>query len=195
MNDLALLRRTIRRQRRQLTRQQQQAAGLAVMQRVIRHPSLKCWRRIGLYHAAFGEIPTRPLLIQLHRLGKQLYLPVIVGRQSRLYWQSIHPTARLGQHRLGMRQPMVNRAQSIAQLDVVLMPLVMFDAQGQRVGMGGGFYDRTLQHAPVRPWRIGLAYDFQRTQHLLVPQPWDQGLDQVITPNRCYRFKRQSALR
>jgi 5-formyltetrahydrofolate cyclo-ligase len=75
-------------------------------------------------------------------------------------------------------------------LDLVLTPLVAFDAQGHRLGMGGGFYDRSfaylLRHSRwLRPRLIGLAYDFQR-QTRLPHQPWDVPLHAIATDHRLY---------
>ncbi len=79
----------------------------------------------------------------------------------------------------------------MSQLDIIFTPLVAFDATGQRLGMGGGFYDRTLQdweiaYAQQRgPYPIGLAHDCQRVDVLPV-QDWDVPLPEIITPSTHY---------
>ena len=77
-------------------------------------------------------------------------------------------------------------------LDLVLVPLVGFDDQGTRLGMGGGFYDRSFATRLFRRyWRkprlIGVAYELQRVAHL-DRQPWDVALDGVVTEQRLYLF-------
>ena len=74
--------------------------------------------------------------------------------------------------------------------DCLLMPLVGFDAKGNRLGMGGGFYDRTLAplqrlcDGPPRPLLIGVAHDCQQVPVLPI-EPWDIPLDVIITPTQC----------
>ncbi len=71
------------------------------------------------------------------------------------------------------------------------MPLVAFDSQGQRLGMGGGFYDRTLAQTDLMkksPLRIGLAHDCQYLDYLPV-EPWDLPLAWVLTPKHTYQFR------
>jgi 5-formyltetrahydrofolate cyclo-ligase len=102
---------------------------------------------------------------------------------ERWHWQR----SRLARHRLGMLEPKHQRGYAVTQLDLLILPLVAVDARGLRLGMGGGFYDRTLAHAPHRPNRMGLAYDFQCVPHLHT-HAWDQALDCVLTPSGIRRF-------
>jgi 5-formyltetrahydrofolate cyclo-ligase len=76
------------------------------------------------------------------------------------------------------------------ELDLILLPLVAFDESGQRLGMGGGFFDRSLAFLAWRQhWRkphlIGLAYDFQKVA-ALPREPWDVPLDAVVTDQNVY---------
>lgn len=70
------------------------------------------------------------------------------------------------------------------------MPLLACDHSGTRIGMGGGFYDRTLASAPGLPFRLGLAHDFQLLSQSLKREKWDQPLDALITPTVFLAFKR-----
>ncbi len=91
------------------------------------------------------------------------------------------PDTRHGAHRA--------RRQATWTLDVILLPLVGFDDDGQRIGMGGGFYDRTLaftQRPGPRPRLIGLAHDCQRVTRLPVA-PWDVPLDAIVSDRRILR--------
>ena len=195
LDDIQFLRRQIRQRRRKLSRFARAQAGMHVAQRAIKFAPLRHAQHIGFYLAAFGEVPTLALMKRLQTMGKILYLPSIVGQSKQLCWQRIRlplNLQRMARHRLGMRQAMCSRAKSITHLDCVVMPLVLFDEHGQRVGMGGGFYDQTVANAPYRPYRIGLAYDFQKTAFILEQQHWDQPVHAIITPTRLYMFKKMS---
>ena len=75
-------------------------------------------------------------------------------------------------------------------LDVALVPLLGFDDHGQRLGMGGGFYDRYFSSAEQRPWIVGIAYDIQRLEKSLPSEPWDVMLDAVVTETGSHVFDR-----
>jgi 5-formyltetrahydrofolate cyclo-ligase len=103
------------------------------------------------------------------------------------------PGMRMALNRFSIAEPALPRAELLAAecLDLIIMPLVGFDAGGNRLGMGGGFYDRTLaflQHRGRwrRPLLFGLAYEFQRVDGLQ-PRCWDVPLDGVIT-DRYLRY-------
>jgi 5-formyltetrahydrofolate cyclo-ligase len=102
------------------------------------------------------------------------------------------PKQKLIKNRYGILEPPINnqRLTPTWSLDLVLMPLVAFDAKGNRLGMGAGFYDRTfdVHNHPYRPKPklLGLAYDFQETSGLK-PEPWDVPLDYIVTPSRIIK--------
>ena len=75
----------------------------------------------------------------------------------------------------------------VNQLDIIFTPLVAFDSQGNRMGMGGGYYDRTLAHWQTNqtPYPIGLAHNCQLVEQLPV-QAWDIPLAQIITPDKIF---------
>jgi 5-formyltetrahydrofolate cyclo-ligase len=191
--DPTQLRRQVRQARRQLTRFALAQAQTAICRQVFALKQIQSARHIGIYLDAFGEVPTHSLILELFKRHKQVYIPRICPMNQHLGWQRIslqqYVNRRFAVHHLGMQQAMQHRAQPYSRLDSVLMPLVVFDLAGQRIGMGGGFYDRTLS-SDRSVQRIGLAYPFQCSPQRLQQQPWDQRLDVVCTPQRSYRFKR-----
>ena len=154
--------------------------------------------RIGLYYDGFGELPTQPILDWCQRLGYLPYLPVVgsFGRTSngledkRLRFVPIYHAKLLNVptriHSLGMKQNHHRRLLWARELDVIICPLVAVDSNGNRMGMGGGFYDTTLaksyQSGAKKPLKIGWCYDFQVVEQL-VRQHWDVPLDGLITPS------------
>lgn len=192
--EISHLRKKIRKIRRQFNRYTLQQAQQHTLFKVLQQPEIKHKHHIGIYLDAFGEIPTQALMFELFKRKKSVYLPLICNMTQQLKWQKISlqqwRSQRFALHRLGMKQAMHTRGKNITRLDTVIMPLVLFDLKGNRVGMGGGFYDRTLAYAPHNPKRIGLAHDFQAVSHFLSIQPWDQALDMVITPTQTLHFRR-----
>ncbi len=189
--DLSALRKQLRQKRRQLPIRLQQQAGKRIAQQLVQCTQFKYSQKIGLYLSAFGEVPTQWIMQQCFKHHKQVYLPQIRNIDQKLVWVKISQqqlkNKRMAAHRLGMQEPR-QRGIDINQLNLVMMPLLMFDLKGNRVGMGGGYYDRTLWKKN-RPFRLGLAYEFQQVDGLIT-QPWDQPLDAVLTPQHFYQFKR-----
>ena len=179
------LRKKLRQHRKSLSTTQLRQAERAILSHCHHAPVFQAAQRIGLYLQSFNEISTTQLMMLLSGRGKQLYLPRILSCTQTLTWVRVSLAQlyqrRFARHVLGMREPYHQRGLPVDRLDVLLMPLVGVDRQGYRMGMGGGFYDRTLALAPCKPFRIGLAHDFQQVPDTF-PEPWDQRLDAVLSP-------------
>ncbi|GAM31589.1 5-formyltetrahydrofolate cyclo-ligase family protein [Acinetobacter calcoaceticus] len=151
-------------------------------------------KKIGLYLHAFGEIHTDLLIKLCFQKNKQVYLPMICSMNQNLVWVKIsknqYLNRRFSHHPLGMKEPMATRGKHVSKLDLLLMPLLACDQYGTRIGMGGGYYDRTLASAKHKPYRLGVAHQFQFIKHNLKRQSWDQPLDALLTPQHIYYFKR-----
>ncbi len=153
---------------------------------------LRC-RSLAVYLAADGEIDPAPLVERVRRAGMRVFLPVLRPRPSRALWFTEYPPGTLlRRNRFGIPEPDIRRQRSVPPwgLDLVLMPLVAFDPQYNRLGMGGGFYDRTLasllrRRYWHRPRLIGLAHELQRVP-ALTAAGWDVPLDAVITEQGFY---------
>ena len=183
----------MRRQRLQLPAVQQRQHALLVCKNLSRlHPFQKA-RRIALYLAANGELDPTPIAKLCRRTHRQLYLPVLHPfRHGRLFFCAWQEHALLQPNRFGILEPCCrgNRRKPLRSLDLILVPLVAFDASAQRIGMGGGFYDRTLGEARgescwKRPYLIGIAHEMQKVA-TITPQPWDVQLDAVVTEAGVY---------
>lgn len=179
------LRKQMREQRRALTPGAQRQAARQLARHLAAHPALRYAQRIACYLPADGEIDPGALFRQPQWRHRNVFLPILdpLGRGNLLFahWR---PDMRLVPNRYKIDEPaMPRRATPIWTLDVILLPLVAFDDIGNRLGMGGGFYDRTLArlaHRPRRPALIGVAHHFQRVAQLDVAD-WDVPLDAVIT--------------
>ncbi len=180
----------LRQSRRALTRPQQSHAARMLTKNLKRNPCLLRATRIAGYLASDGEIDPAGFLAWCHkRAGKQIYLPVIqspcIGTARPMLFQRYYPgISRLRRNRLGILEPVFVQSETINPLllDVVLTPLVGFDRSGHRLGMGGGFYDKTFQRQTWhyhRPALLGLAHAVQEAP--ISNQTWDIPLDMVIT--------------
>ena len=186
-------RRHFTRQRRSLSEsKRRQLANSASLHLIKLQQRLPPRARIGLYYDGFGELPTQPLLAWCQRLGYLPYLPVVgsLGNDDkRLRFVPIYQSKLINiptrTHSLGMKQNHHRRLLWAAELDVIICPLTAVDKNGNRMGMGGGFYDTTLgksyQSGAKKPLKIGWCYDFQVVEKL-ESQPWDVPLDRLITP-------------
>lgn len=188
MQNHPISRKTFTKMRRQLTKQQREyTAFCASLQLVKLHGLLPKHAKIGLYLDDFGELPTAPLIWFCRRFGYTPFLPITKTGKP-LTFAPMHDLTHtpLKRHQLGMLEPVSRHIIPAHQLDAIFCPLVAVDRQGVRLGMGGGFYDRTLAMAP-NTLAIGWCYDFQFVD-TLPKADWDQAVDLIITDKRLLRF-------
>jgi 5-formyltetrahydrofolate cyclo-ligase len=192
---VASLRRELRARRRSLSPSTQRQHAQRVAARILSLPGIARARRIALYVAADGELDPTPIRKRLARAGLHWYLPVITScSPPRLAFHADRTPRRRRPNAFGIPEPPHRRqaAVKLLALDVVLLPLVGFDAHCQRIGMGLGFYDRRFgdirsrAHWHRRPRLIGLAHECQRLESVHA-KPWDVALDAVITEAGLYR--------
>ena len=192
------LRRCHRSVRRRLSAGQQWLHAEAVRRFFLASPLAWRSRRIAAYLGVDGEVNLRPLLDSLQRMGKLLALPVVerssleLGERegvtprrssNRMSFFAHRLEAPLTRNRFGIEEPAPGAPWiNTRALDLVLAPLVAFDDQGNRLGMGGGFYDRHFGALPerLRPLLVGVAHEVQRAD-ALPAAPWDVPLDGILT--------------
>lgn len=197
----ASLRHALRQRRRTLTFAARQQAAIGMRHLLLSLNIMKRARRIALYLPDDGELDPIVLLTAFEARGIDVYVPVLKPAVTHSLWfVRLRPDTRLVRNRYGLLEPMLPRHASRADrcapwaIDVVLMPLVGFDANGARLGMGGGFYDRTFawtrknsgtgKAIGKRPRLIGVAHDVQEVD-CLPTETWDVPLDLIVTGTRC----------
>lgn len=193
--DKSDLRQNLRARRRALSADEQCLAARRLAVNLAGTRLFLTGRRVACYLPNDGEIDTRPVIEHVRRLRKILYLPVLSRlSHDRLWFAEAGPKTKLVSNRFGIPEPVVKASELVRaqELDLILMPLVGFDDKGNRLGMGGGFYDRSLEFLRHRNhWRkphlLGIAYDFQRVNGL-APDPWDIPLAGVITDQAVYLY-------
>ena len=187
------LRRMLRKARRALTPSEQRQAALGVYRQLAQHPLFRRAKHISLYLPTDGEIDPRLLLRAAQRRGKATYLPVLSAwPRTKMVFQRVRPGEKLLPNRFRILEPRVNisRQRKVWALDLVLLPLVGFDDAGGRLGMGGGFYDRSLAYLARRQcWRkptlLGLAHECQKVERL-VQASWDVPLAGTVSDKGWY---------
>ncbi len=192
------LRRRIKTQRRQLTSseriQRSKRIAAALRGAGIGHAG----QRIALYSPMGGEVLLDDVVRRLRELKCELFLPRIVSwRSRRMRFVRWDVDTRLRRHRFGMLEPVNGATTPAIKLDLVLVPAVAIDDSGMRLGMGGGFYDRSFAHRRRALWRrprlIALVYDFQRVAEI-PHQSLDVPVDAVVSESGVRWFGRRKEL-
>lgn len=194
MPELAQIRETLRARRRALPLNEQQRTALALQQHFSGHALFRHSRHIAFYLPMHGEADPGLLLQEALQHGIHCYLPRL--HQQSLQFFRYREGDALQANRFGIAEPVADPGSSIAPqaLDLVLMPLVAFDDAGTRLGMGGGYYDRSFAFrreagSLPKPSLIGVAYAFQETARLK-RAAWDVPLDGVLTEQGLRLFSR-----
>lgn len=183
------LRRECRARRRALPPEHRRAAAEAAARALVASRLLRRGARVAVYLPADAELDPGPIVAAARARGCRVYVPVIVdARRARMRFGPIDAPRRAWRlNRYGHAEPgrLPSLLRSAVDLDLVLVPLVAFDAAGHRLGMGGGYYDRAFAFLRRRVhWRrprlVGLAYECQRVP-ALPAMPWDVPLWGVLT--------------
>ena len=143
---------------------------------------------VAAFYSFQNEPNTRKLIEYMWSKEKAVFLPIT--HEGSLKFFNYHPDSQLIKNRFGIYEPDTNQNEQIQiqSLDVILVPLVAFDRACNRIGMGSGFYDKALSKLDASLSQtnlIGLAYDFQKVEHI-ESNKWDIPLDCVVTEKKVY---------
>jgi 5-formyltetrahydrofolate cyclo-ligase len=184
------LRKKLRLQRSQLNRTQQTTASAQITAKLSGHPLFLASHTIATYMPINREIDPTKLIQKAWQAHKACYLPILQGKQ--LIFAAYQANTDLKKNHFNILEPIDSSCALIAPeaLDLVLVPLVGFTVQGQRLGMGAGFYDRSFafllkQPRPARPFLLGLAYEWQKIT-AFNQEHWDVPLNAILTEERLY---------
>ena len=171
--------------RRSVTPGEREHAARLVAANVQRFLKPMAGWRVAAYAALASELDSAPLLELLLRRDCEVFLPRIDRPRSARGMRFIPMQGALRRNRLGIDEPQGVRSIGARWLDLVLLPLVGFDARGVRLGTGGGFYDRAFAFRRFRsgwhaPRLVGVGYAFQQVSHIDAAAH-DVLMDAVIT--------------
>ncbi len=187
------LRQRMKKQRKQLSVSQQQHLSEKMVMLLSSSSFYQAARNIALYLPINGEADPCQLFHHNRDISKKFYLPVLSScAEQPLDFIQWHEKTQFKTNIYGISEPIYQAEESIlvTQLDLVIMPLLAFDPKGNRLGMGGGYYDRSFsfkrqtqhRHSPLL---VAYAYGFQM-QTQLVTQAWDIPVDAYVTENQFH---------
>lgn len=140
---------------------------------------------IALYQAFDGEVRLDAFAQYAHQKGIRLVYPKIIKNQA-LVWYQAHSWSI---HQFGILEP-IGPQVDLFEIDLILAPLVAFDQSGHRLGMGGGYYDRTLSQKTWQGIFMGVAFDLQCVP-VLDQEKWDYALDAIATESSIQWFSKK----
>ena len=183
------LRQKTRLLRQALTEEQRLKFDIELAQQFLKFAVEKTFHKTALYIQQDGELGTVHLIENLLAMNCMLYLPKLFeDGGNQLHFVRYDQNSRMANNRFGIPEPVSNERIPIDELELIFMPLTAFDLMGNRLGMGGGYYDRTLAKLSNKnTLLIGLAYDFQQIPACPVDN-FDQPLEMVLTPSRAIDF-------
>ena len=186
------LREYLKLKRKHLSRKESEDMSHAIYQRITRSKWIREYSNIGIYYPVNGEVNTLQLINFMWSTGQQVFLPII--DKKNLLFGKINVESKLKKNRFGIPEPSIKKSAQMSAnlLDMIFVPLVGFDSNGFRIGMGSGYYDLTFEKRlsikdAKDPFLVGLAYEFQKQEYLNL-QPWDVPLDMVVTELNTYKF-------
>ncbi len=167
-----------------MTARERERASRRIAERFLNSRYFMGSETIGCYVSTWDEVDTSAIIERAWRAKKRIFLPLTVAPRCLRFRETL-PETELAMNRLGLWEPVSGTSIDASRLDVVVTPLVAFDRQRNRIGMGGGYFDRTFaflgdrQHW-LRPKLIGVAFECQKVRNI-VPNPWDVPVFRVYT--------------
>ena len=168
-SDKILLRRQLRQQRRALTDRQRRDEEAATVGRLLELRTERAAMSLGSYMALGGELDLEQLHAGIWSAGQAVWLPRVVGdpEAGRMVWSAVRSADELAVGALGIAEPdPALPCKDLPPIELLLVPGLAFTVSGQRLGQGGGFYDRLLHRLPSTCLTVGIGFALQRRDSL-----------------------------
>ena len=184
---IASARNAARSARRALTPDYRATASRTISDRILRMHEFKACESLACYLPMPDEVDATAVIDRAWRMHKHVYAPVI-DRDGTMVFSELTPETRLRRNWYGLWEPESGSQIQPQKLDLVVTPVVAFDENRHRIGMGSAYFDRCfafLKHKTfwLRPKLVGVAFDCQQVEKIK-PNPWDIPLYKVITEHR-----------
>lgn len=158
-------------------------ASSDISQKIITSKYFKDANNIGCYLSTEYEVSTDIIISSAHKTKKNLYVPKIKQGHA-MDFVKMTLNSSMVKNRYGIHEPLSKDIIDANKLDIVLVPIVAFDAKKNRIGMGGGFYDRKFKYIKNTkkkyPLLIGVAFECQKVKKIK-PESWDVKLSAIVT--------------
>jgi len=177
-----------RSRRNELSKDKKRKASIIISDAVINSNYFNEAKNIGCYMSSDSEVETWLINSEIWKRGKNLFLPKIRSGKKMSFIKTT-PNDKFLNNEYGIKEPISNIIIDSNFLDLVIVPLVAFDHNGNRIGMGGGYYDREFYYLkqrnnPLKPFLIGIAFDCQKFKRI-EKDSWDVNLSNVFTESGC----------
>lgn len=181
------LRQTMLRARRAIPQEHVRALSLSIKRRLESQPEFIRAHAIAAYAAKPDEVQTSSLIDDALAGGKRVVLPVVDPAAGDLRFFEVRSRAELSPGRFGVLEPAAQGVPvPLSETDAVVVPLVAWDEEGERIGYGKGYFDRALA-SRARSVAIGLGFESQMLARIPADES-DVPLDMVVTEKRVVRF-------
>lgn len=185
----AELRKEIKMKRRALTADEVCTASAVISDKLWDVPSFLGANTVMVYISSFNEVSTATVTEKLLSLGKRVIVPISDTETETLILSYIEDMSSLSAGAYGILEPQHIRTAQPSDIDCILVPGIVFDKNGNRMGFGKGYYDKLL--AQTSAVKIGLCYDFQLMQDIAV-EAHDVPMDIIITEKQILEFDRST---
>ena len=170
--------------RRSMSFDERRVASKIINHKVISSREFHAARSVGCYLPMHDEVDPSEIIARAWRANKRVFCPVM-GKRGNMVYRFLGKDTTLLRNSFGLWEPFDSEIVSARQLDLVVTPLVAFDKNNNRIGMGGGYFDRCfsfLRHRKIwiRPKLVGVAFQCQEVEKI-TPNRWDIRLYRIIT--------------
>ena len=178
------IRTACKKDRARISPQERQQASEEIAKKIVSSELFSTAANIAIYIPMKSEVDTWTLIERAWQLKKRIFAP-ITQKTSTLQFRQFDADSKFSTDNLGLSEPVAGDFIAAEKLDLVFTPVVAFDSQNNRIGMGGGYYDRTFSFLKKnsdidKPVLVGIAFERQRVEKI-APNPWDIRLFSIFT--------------
>jgi 5-formyltetrahydrofolate cyclo-ligase len=184
----AYYRNLIKEKRGQIDLKHKKNMDSSIFQKIISSDIYKISRNIFIYVSFGMETDTHDIIEYSLKQGKSIYVPKVISRKEGMIALKISNLFDLKPNKIGILEPKLSmQSLSFLDIDLSIIPGVAFDIKGNRIGYGGGFYDRFLEKSFQEENVIAIAYDFQIFP-IIPSEPYDIKIHRIYTEQSIYEI-------
>ncbi len=174
--------------RNSLGKEQVHKKSLAVQELFLGLPEFAKAKSLLVYYGVNNEVKTQGIIEKALEQGKQVCLPITDFEKKKIELGKISSLTELEKTKQGLMEPKLFKEVKKEELDLVVLPGIAFDRQGNRIGQGLGFYDSLLRKASTRIKLVGLCFD-ENLEKGIPSESHDVKMDIVVTDKEAIRIK------